>query len=105
MTELFDWAEKVARDSDPITSHVAAANVESSLSGLRAKFAEGVARCGGSATAKEAANAMSRNPEVVESIRKRAKECVELGYVRCDGTRRCNVSGHSCMVYHTLKSK
>jgi hypothetical protein len=105
MTELFDWAEKIARDSDPITSHVAAANTESSLSGLRAKFAEGVARCGGSATAKEAANAMSRNPELAESIRKRAKECVERGYVTCEGVRRCQVSGHSCSVYHSIKSK
>ena len=105
MTELFDWADSqsIARQSDPDTSHIAAANVESKLSGLRAMFVEGVRRCGGSATAKEAANAMSRNPEVVESIRKRAKECVTMGVVTCGESRKCKVSGNACLVYLITK--
>ena len=100
MTELFDWAESnLARQSDPQTSAIAAEKIESKLSGLRLQFVAGVRRCGGSATAKEAAVAMSANPEVVESIRKRAKECVEAGAVSIGQVRKCKVSGNACLVY------
>jgi hypothetical protein len=102
MNDLFDWANSLSRQSDPATSHVAAANIEASLSGLRSKFVEGVRRCGGNATAKEAAVAMTRNPELVESIRKRAKECVDRGAVKCDGQRVCRVSGNTCTVYRVI---
>lgn len=100
MTDLFDWADaNLARQSDPPTSAIAAAKVESKLSGLRLQFVAGVKRCGGSATAKEAAVAMSANPEVVESIRKRAKECVDMGFVSLLEARKCRVSGNACLVY------
>ena len=104
MNNLFDWYDaNIARQSDPQTSAIAAANVESKLSGLRLQFVAGVRRCGGSATAKESAVAMSANPEVVESIRKRAKECVDMGFVSLLEPRKCKVSGNACLVYFIEK--
>lgn len=103
--DLFGWADSLSRKSDPETSHAAEVAVEGKLSGLRASFVEGIRRCGGSATAKEAAVAMSRNPELVESIRKRAKECVDRGFVTCGESRKCKVSGNACLVYSIKDTK
>lgn len=92
-----------ARPSDPITSQIAAADLETRLSGLRAKFVAGVAKLG-TATAKEAAKAVGgENAEYIESIRKRAKECVELGVVRIAGKRQCAISGNASQVYEVVE--
>ena len=100
--DLFEFSETQFRSSDPETSRAAAVALESRLSGLRAKFVEGVKRCGGSATAKEAAVAMTRNPEMVESIRKRARECLDRGAVKVIGQRGCRVSGNVSQVYEVV---
>lgn len=102
---LLDWAESqaLARASDPQTSVAAAEGIVPKLAGLRAKFVEGVRLCGGQATAKEAANAVSDNPEVVDSVRKRARECVERGFVRVVGQKVCDISRQSASVYEVVK--
>jgi hypothetical protein len=102
---LLDWAasQTLARASDPETSVAAADRVVPKLYGLRAKFVEGVCACGGQATAKEAANAVSDNPEVVDSVRKRARECVERGFVRVVGQRACSISKQVASIYEVVE--
>lgn len=92
-----------ARLSDPETSQESAAATELRCSHLRAKFVEGCRKRGGSATAKEAGYAITANPELAESIRKRARECVELGVVRVAGKRQCAISGNASQVYEVVK--
>lgn len=89
--DLFDHAS-VARRSDPVTSQIAAANVEPQLNGLRAQFVERLRQIGEPSTAQEISGGS-------ESIRKRAKECLRLGVVRDAGTRRCRVTGKVATVY------
>lgn len=103
-TPLLDWSEHPARRSDPITSQRAAAKVKPRLIGLRGLFVEGVKRCGGRATAYEAAAAIFDAPMKRESIRKRASECVEGGFVRIvEGAERiCSISGNECRVYEVV---
>jgi hypothetical protein len=96
---LIDWAETNARASDPQTSKDGAAKVSLKGDGLRALFVMGIKRLGGKATAKEISEAMSNNNVKAESIRKRAKECCDLGMVEVVGTRKCKVSGENCQVY------
>lgn len=99
----FEQFAAVVRPSDPATSHVAADEVASKLAGLRREFVEGVRRCGGSATANEAAAAMSGDHSIRESIRKRAKECVDRGLVKIEAARVCNVSGSLATVYEVVE--
>lgn len=40
---------------------------------------------------------------VRESVRKRAKECVNLGYVAEVGTKRCDVTGENVTAYWVAK--
>jgi hypothetical protein len=102
--ELLEWAESraLARSTDPQTSVAAAGRIAPKADGLRGKFVEGVRLCGGQATAKEAANAVSDNPEVVDSVRKRARECVDRGYVRVVGQRACKISNQPASVYEEI---
>ncbi len=92
-----------ARRTDPETSQESADATELRCSHLRAKFVEGCRKRGGSATAKEAGYAITANPELAESIRKRARECVELGVVRIAGKRQCAISGNASQVYEVVK--
>lgn len=82
---LFDNAT-IARKSDPITSQIAASEVQPKISGLRAEFVSRLQKLGVPSTANEIASGN-------ESIRKRAKECVELGLVKEFGIKRCSVTG------------
>jgi len=91
-----------ARQSDPETSQESADATELRCSHLRAKFVEGCRKRGGSATAKEAGYAITTNPELADSIRKRARECVELGVVRIAGKRQCTISGNASQVYEVV---
>lgn len=93
---LFDQSV-IARPSDPITSHVAAASVAPKLSGRRAEFVECLRQIGHPATAQEIA--ALADVRIRESVRKRAKECVNLGYVSEVGTKRCDVTGTMAMTY------
>jgi hypothetical protein len=99
--DLFDFAETQARATDPETSHLGAMSIESKLSGLRRKFAETCRRIGGG-TAQEIAAEACDCPREAESIRKRAKECVDLGLVKITHLRKCKVTGSLAMVYEVV---
>ena len=86
----------VARESDPVTSHVAASELRPKIAGVRAVFVEVLGSLG-RATANEVAVAavsagLAANPE---TVRKRANECVDLGAVRVveSGPVVCTVTG------------
>jgi hypothetical protein len=103
--DLFDFAETQARTNDPETSHLGAMSIESKLSGLRRKFAETCRRIGGG-TAQEIAAEACDCPREAESVRKRAKECVDLGFVRISGSaRRCRVTNSLAMVYEAINDR
>lgn len=87
---LFD-ASPIARQSDPETSQIAAADIEPKLSGCRREFVERL-RVLGAATAQEVADGN-------ETIRKRAKECERMGWIVNAGARRCRVTGKMATVY------
>lgn len=101
---LIDWSESQSRASDPTTSKEAASNVSRKAETLRGMFVSGVRRLG-TATAKEAAQAITENHVVSESIRKRAKECVKMQKVSVVGIRECSVSGHKCQVYRSVEKQ
>lgn len=93
--DLFEYA----RLSDPVTSELGGLSIESKLVGLRRKFTETCRRIGGG-TAQEIAAEAADCPREAESIRKRAKECVDLGFVKvADQARKCRVTGSMAMVY------
>ena len=97
--DLFEWAKR-ARASDPETSKEAAIETRVSVAIRRSQFLEGLTRCGGLATAREAASQIANgNITLHDSIRKRAKELEKLGLIRAVGSRLCSVSGHSATVY------
>jgi hypothetical protein len=86
----------IARESDPQTSHVAAAKQRTKIAGVRGVFVEVLGQLG-RATANEVAVAavsagLARN---AETVRKRANECVDLGFVRVVSTGPvvCTVTG------------
>lgn len=93
---LFD-ALPIARKSDPQPSLIAAVEIEPQLSGRRAEFVRCLRAIGRPSTAQEiAAMADSR---IRESVRKRAMECVRLGFVKEVGIRTCNVTGKLATSY------
>ena len=97
--DLLEWSELKCRNADPSTSLIAAKAAALKLVGLRLQLVEGVTRCGGQATSKEAAAMVAENYELRESIRKRAAECVSAGALQVIGNRCCNVSGNRSQVY------
>lgn len=103
--DLLEWAEAraLARSNDPQTSVAAAGRIAPKAAGYRAMFVEGCRRCGGRATAKEAANTVSEDPEIVDTVRKRAKECVDRGFVRVVGKRACEITGQPASVYEVIE--
>ena len=94
--QLFD-SDNLARNSDPMTSHIAAAEVEPTLAGRRLQFVQALRTIGRPATAQEIA--ATCEPSVRESVRKRAKECVRLGFVAERGVKLCEVTGKMATVY------
>ena len=82
----------MARQADKATSHEAAEAVTPKLEGLRAEFVRRLREIGQPSTAQEIAAGD-------ESIRKRALECVRLGFVRECGRRKCAVTGNSATCY------
>ena len=90
----------IARESDPETSHAGAAHVRPKLVGLRLAFVETL-RSLGRATANEVAAAAVGAGLVLnaESLRKRARELVDLGLIRVVGSRPCSVTGCAADVF------
>lgn len=93
---LFDHGE-LARKHDPVTSVTAARKIEPQLSGRRAEFVRCLKELGRPATAQEIAAVAEVT--IRESVRKRAKECVRLGFVVEAGTKFCEVTGQRAAVY------
>jgi hypothetical protein len=94
----------IARESDADTSHLASKKVRPKLVGLRQTFVEVLGTLG-QATANEVAAAAVGGGLVVnaESIRKRAQELVDLGFVRVVGSRVCSVTGNAASVYEVVR--
>lgn len=102
---------RVARASDPGTSPKAAAKVEPKLKGTRQVFYRTLKRSSIPLTAKEvAAEAVPLDGKVSvdtvidmrDTLRKRARELVNLGYVRKVGSRICRVTGSEAAVYEVV---
>jgi hypothetical protein len=100
----FEDRRPIARESDADTSHVAATKVRPKLVGLRQTFVEVLGTLG-QATANEVAAAAVGGGLVfnAESIRKRAQELVDLGFVRVVGSRVCSVTGNAASVYEVVR--
>jgi len=82
------------RFTDPATSRLAAEGVAEKLTGYRAEFIERLKELK-QATANEVAQGN-------ESIRKRARECQRLGFIRECGVRRCAVTGKLATVWEVV---
>ena len=95
---------KIARDSDPDTSHDAAAEMQPKLSALESRMAD-VWRSNGPLTANEAAEiavlteytqSLGAN---AETYRKRYDALLKKSRIIADGKKRCNISGKLATVY------
>jgi hypothetical protein len=93
---------RIARKSDPATSHKAAAEVNLNLAQVR--FVNGLRLLPGSqGTAQEVAALVASLAEIrTETIRKRAKELVNAGVIADAGTRPCRITGKSATVYRLV---
>ncbi len=95
MNQLNFFDNPPARRGDPITSKIAAVEVQPKLAGYRKVFADRLRHLG-QATAQEVALGQ-------ESIRKRAKELERAGIVKVVGARRCRRTGKTASVYELSK--
>ena len=95
---------KIARDSDPDTSHDAAAEMQPKLSALESRMAD-VWRSNGPLTANEAAEiavlteytqSLGAN---AETYRKRYTGLLKRGRIIADGVKTCRVSGKTVTAY------
>lgn len=83
---------KIARDSDPVTSHKAARQIAGAIGGKQRQFLDRLAAIGQPSTANEVADG-------VESIRKRARELVRDGHLVSTGSRPCRKTGHEAETF------
>lgn len=101
-TELLDWAEQqeLARKSDPITSKIAASQVQ--LTTRCKQFLNALRKCG-RATANEVAQQVAPdNPGLFGSIRRRASDLHKIGIIRVVERRRCRVTNKYVSVYEVV---
>jgi hypothetical protein len=89
-----DDGHQLARQSDPVTSRVAAEEIKPKVSQLQQAFLAALAAIGKPATANEvAAKAVAMGlAGNAESVRKRSAEVERAGMVRMAGIKRCNVT-------------
>ena len=102
---LLDWAESHARIGDPVTSHIAARDIGTSLSTLEQLFFDALLQLG-SATANEVARHATTHTTADhsrESIRKRAGDLVRKNRISVIGHRCCNVTGKPASIYTPLE--
>jgi hypothetical protein len=103
---LFDIADEpaIARKSDPVTSHAAAAEIRPILGKLQAAFLAALRDLGGTRTAREIAERareMGLHGEV-ESIRKRSGELEVMRLIRVVGVRRCEYTNRVAEVWELV---
>ena len=92
---------KIARDSDPDTSHDAAAEMLPTLSTLEGFMLESFAVCGPQ-TANEAAEfagILARGCANHETLRKRYTGLLAKSRITSDGKKKCNITGKLATVY------
>jgi hypothetical protein len=92
---LFDDGPQLSRQSDPVTSQVAAEEVRPKIGQLQQAFLAALAAIGKPATANEVgaravAMGLAGN---AESVRKRSAEVERAGMIRVVGIQRCSVTG------------
>lgn len=90
----------LARRTDPQTSQESAGGAADRLGKLQRVFLSVLNRRSSPMTAMEVAiEASGGNHAAVESIRKRAKELVDLKLIDSVGVRPCRISGRNATVY------
>lgn len=91
---LFSDDTQLARQSDPLTSRMAAEEIKPKVSQLQQAFLAALAAIGKPATANEVgAKAVAMGLAVnAESVRKRSAEVERAGMVRVAGIQRCSVT-------------
>lgn len=91
----------INRRDDPPTSKQAAEEIKPALSGLRELFYETLKQSNKPLTANEVAvkSAFANR----ETIRKRAKELVEQGWIEPSGATICSVTGKTASTYEVKK--
>lgn len=100
-----DESDKMARDSDPETSHMAADETPVSYArSVALKAMDNLLLSYADATANEIAAAGLRQMDVnrplsTETIRKRVHELVRTGKLVLCGKRPCRVTGKMCQTY------
>ena len=97
MTDLSTWA--LSRSCDPVTSQIAAEEVQLKLGRLHGFFMESMQQLGRATANEVARHAASVSGEREESIRKRAKELVRGGRIVEDGVKVCRVTGKLATAY------
>ena len=104
--QLFDDERppKIARDSDPETSHDAAAEIKPKLGKLEERMYAGFVQ-ESPCTANEAAEATAQGYHFVdphtnaETYRKRYDALLKKQRIVADGKKRCRISGKMATVY------
>lgn len=100
--ELLDWAESnLARQSDPVTSKIAANELK--LTVRCNQFLHALRKLG-RATANEVAQQVAPdNPGLFGSIRRRASDLHKMGIIRVVERRRCRVTNKFVSVYEVIE--
>ncbi len=99
-----DRPAKIARDTDPDTSHDAAAEMRPKLSALESRMAD-VWRQNGPLTANEAADIAALTEYTLplganaETYRKRYDALLKKCRIVADGKKQCRISGKMATVY------
>jgi hypothetical protein len=99
---LIDYAESKARASDPVTSRLAAKNIQPKLSNLHRQFLNKLLELG-QATSNEVAMSISNEHARINSLRRRASDLVEDGLVREVGHRVCSRTNNRATVYEVVQ--
>lgn len=100
-TKIDSIESELARASDPVTSHLSAVVTTSKITLLRLEFLRAL-KAIGPATANEVAAHASDDFSHRESIRKRARELVDSGFIRVVDKRKCRATGSVAQVYEMV---
>ena len=103
---FYDEAEPVvalasiARRSDPVTSHKAAAETETRINTLQFFVFDAIRKATKPLTSNEAAiEAAKQYVAAIETFRKRVRELVRLDLLEEAGERRCEITGKGAMTF------
>ncbi|AMV31282.1 hypothetical protein VN12_04135 [Pirellula sp. SH-Sr6A] len=96
---------KLARTSDPMTSHDAAAGIGLKLTARAQQFLAGLEKLGQATANEVAVSVAGGNIGLVGSIRRRASDLDELGLIRVCGRRVCSVTGKPVSCYEIVPQK